>query len=100
MYEKKIWNIGTFAYFLDIPNIISRIKQRCRCNPKEADYVFTTTHKAKGLEWKTVVLLDDFLSIPNQDPDDCEYKLKDLERLPDDEKNLIYVALTRAKVRI
>ena len=51
------------------------------------------------MEWKTVVLLDDFLSIPNQDPDDCEYKLKDLERLPDDEKNLIYVALTRAKVR-
>lgn len=26
--------------------------------------VFTTTHKAKGLEWKTVVLLDDFFDIP------------------------------------
>lgn len=49
-----------------------------------ADITLTTAHKSKGLEWDTVVLADDF---PN---------LSESGELPDQERNLLYVAATRA----
>jgi F-box protein 18 (helicase) len=76
-----------------IPGLLEKIKSCCKSNPKAADYIFTTTHKAKGLEWKTVVLLNDFFDIPNG--------LLSLGVVhndgQDDEKNILYVAMTRAK---
>ena len=51
----------------------------------EADIVFTTAHKSKGLEFDTVKVTDDF--IPGLDPHD--------PRIQEDEKNLIYVAASR-----
>jgi len=48
------------VYKSDVPDIIEKIHTRCNYGPGYADYIFTTTHKAKGLEWKTVILLDDF----------------------------------------
>ena len=51
----------------------------------QADVVFTTTHKSKGMEWETVCLLDDFAPelIRNQSEQE--------------EANVLYVAATRAK---
>ena len=74
-----------------IPDILKTIRKRCRYAEKLTDYVFTTTHKAKGLEWKTVILLNDFTEVTNgimskRSADD-----------EDDEKNILYVAMTRAK---
>ncbi|WP_112177436.1 UvrD-helicase domain-containing protein [Paraburkholderia unamae] len=52
-----------------------------------ADYVISTVHRAKGLEWKRVKVADDFrLRGPDGNP------------MPeDDELRLLYVALTRAQ---
>ena len=54
--------------------------------------IFSTAHKAKGLEFNTVRLTDDYYvmkpgeSVENQQSDD--------------ESNLLYVAVTRAKRRL
>ena len=76
----------------DIPTFIEKITKCCPdSRPYEIiDYVFTTTHKAKGMQWKTVILLDDFLEQTKEDP-------QDPKDMPIEEKNLIYVALTRAR---
>ncbi|MEW6347083.1 MAG: UvrD-helicase domain-containing protein [Paraburkholderia sp.] len=54
----------------------------------EADYVVSTVHRAKGLEWNRVKVTGDF-----------RFKTEDDGRttLADDEKRLLYVALTRAR---
>jgi len=49
-----------------------------------ADITFTTAHKSKGREWKQVYLAEDFV-----DPDKKG-------NLPEQERNLLYVAATRA----
>ncbi|KAK2146379.1 hypothetical protein LSH36_612g00002 [Paralvinella palmiformis] len=54
-----------------------------------ADVILTTAHKSKGLEFTSVQVTDDFISehlYPNN-----------IQGLPPDEYNLLYVAVTRAK---
>jgi len=58
-------------------------------NVENPDVVLTTAHKGKGREWDVVVLAEDFPS-----PWDNEGKWVGLT---DAERNLLYVALTRAK---
>lgn len=58
-------------------------------NWENPDVIMTTAHKAKGREWATVILGDDFPSPFNQQGE--WIGLNDMER------NLLYVALTRAK---
>ena len=72
--------------------MVEKIKRHCSEKPEQADFVFTTTHKSKGLEWKTVVLLDDFIDL------DSTQDFRDIGDA--DEMNLIYVALTRARENI
>ena len=36
------------VYQKEIPDIIEKIKTRCNYGAGYADYIFTTTHKAKG----------------------------------------------------
>ena len=53
----------------------------------EADYVISTAHKAKGLEWNRVHLEDDY-----------QFKLSAHDyKITDEELRLLYVACTRAK---
>ncbi|WGS55045.1 ATP-binding domain-containing protein (plasmid) [Paraburkholderia sp. D15] len=56
---------------------------------KEADYVVSTVHRAKGLEWDRVRVAGDF-RFRNEDDGRTT--------LADDEARLAYVALTRARV--
>lgn len=51
---------------------------------EEADIVLSTVHKAKGMEWDSVKLENDF-PLPGSD------------RFTDEEAHLLYVAITRAK---
>lgn len=62
--------------------------------PEDAsDFIVSTAHKAKGREWKTVRLMDDFLkSKPMKETHET-----DLEKA---EVRLFYVALTRAREAI
>ncbi|MFC0402984.1 3'-5' exonuclease [Paraburkholderia rhizosphaerae] len=60
-----------------------------RISPEsEADYVISTVHRAKGLEWDRVRVTGDF-----------RFKTEDDGRttMAEDEKRLLYVALTRAR---
>jgi superfamily I DNA/RNA helicase len=53
----------------------------------QADYVISTVHRAKGLEWKRVKVINDFL-----------FKYVDGRlTVEEDELRLLYVALTRAQ---
>ena len=79
-------------YGAHVPELISRIRSNVVKDIKTADTVLSTVHKAKGLEFDTVVLMDDF-------PDFKEQGLQ-LKNVPEDEANLIYVAITRAKMRL
>lgn len=56
-----------------------------------ADVVFSTAHKSKGMEWNTVVLLDDFI------PTLISGMISGEEQ---EERNLLYVAVTRAKRKL
>jgi len=85
----KINIIEKFGHRL--PIIIEKIKTVCCKDIRMADIILSTVHKAKGLEFDTVVLLNDF-------PD-----FKDnfgRIAVSEDEKNLIYVAITRAKTSL
>lgn len=57
---------------------------------EQADYVISTAHKAKGLEWNRVHIEDDY-----------QFKINGLEhKISDEELRLLYVACTRAKVSL
>jgi len=68
-----------------------------------ADMVFSTVHRAKGMEYDVVYLVDDFITEERLE------KLKDLEMAKgrplhiakwNEEINLLYVAVTRAKYKL
>lgn len=64
-------------------NVIINALGRTVSNENKADIVVSTVHKSKGREWDTVKLASDF---------------PDIDRLNDEEKRLLYVGTTRAKL--
>ena len=66
-------------YQKDVPEVLTLIKELCSYPEEEADIVMTTAHKAKGRQWSQVHVHNDFL---------CNTSTE--------EKNIYYVALTRA----
>ncbi|XP_065830337.1 F-box DNA helicase 1-like isoform X3 [Oscarella lobularis] len=78
----------------NIPAYVQLLKDRSR-EEDFADILFSTTHKAKGLEFSTVRVLDDFLGASAHLP-----TFGGVGNLPEDEYNLLYVAATRAKNRL
>lgn len=89
-------------YGRELPHLINCIKEsHVTMEQKgDADMVYSTVHKAKGMEYDQVKLLDDFLG---------EEKLMDLLERPDidpdfgrlaEDINILYVATTRTKNKI
>lgn len=68
-----------YEYGNKVPKVLDLIKKLCSYEEREADVVMTTAHKAKGRQWSQIHVHDDFLS-------DAAVE----------EKNIYYVALTRA----
>lgn len=72
---------------------VDRIREKAVA-PERAKILLTTAHKAKGLEWNHVLIMDDFVSLVKDglpvDPAGVDL----------DEFNLIYVAMTRARVHL
>jgi len=66
-------------YQKDVPEVLKLIKELCSYSEEEADIIMTTAHKAKGRQWSQVHVHNDFL---------CNGSIE--------EKNIYYVALTRA----
>lgn len=74
--------------FTAIHNTLKKIKE---FNDPDSPNILTTAHQSKGLEWDYVLLANDF-SKPNS--------MNGNEEAESAEWNLLYVALTRAKVRV
>ncbi|XP_077977682.1 F-box DNA helicase 1-like [Glandiceps talaboti] len=82
-------------HHVKIPRHTAKIRSRACHDMRLADVVLSTAHKSKGLEFDTVKLTDDYLSGILNYPDGVSY-----QDLPEDELNLLYVAVTRAKKRL
>uniref|UniRef100_A0A8C2PFF9 F-box DNA helicase 1 n=1 Tax=Capra hircus TaxID=9925 RepID=A0A8C2PFF9_CAPHI len=64
------------------------------------EYILGTVHKAKGLEFDTVHVLDDFVKVPCARHNLAQLPHFRVESFSEDEWNLLYVAVTRAKKRL
>ncbi|XP_048879714.1 F-box DNA helicase 1 isoform X1 [Brienomyrus brachyistius] len=86
-------------YNMRIPELVDRIRALSVDDPRHADVILGTVHKSKGLEFDTVVVTDDFVKMPcaQHNMQRLGYHLRDV---PDDEWNVLYVAVTRAKRRL
>lgn len=86
------------TYGDQIPGIVERLRKLHKPRAEDAEYILSTAHKAKGLEFDTVILMDDF-STPE------EIIAKRLageinQTACDQELNLLYVSATRAKTHL
>lgn len=85
------------TYKKELPSLINKIKEHhvSDDNKSEAEVIFSTVHKAKGMEYDEVTLLSDFLG-----EDRLKTQLNneevDWKKLEED-INILYVAATRAK---
>lgn len=83
-----------------IPRIIQQIKDQHVSDDQkdQADMIFSTVHRCKGMEYDSVQLVEDFISEERLKKIVSESPLNDLERdRLNEEINLLYVAVTRAR---
>ncbi len=84
-----------------IPAIIKSIKDKHIDNDdkSKADMIFSTVHRCKGMEYDTVHIADDFITEKKLDSivNDNPAETIDYAKL-NEEINLLYVAVTRARV--
>uniref|UniRef100_A0A8C7EHL3 F-box DNA helicase 1 n=1 Tax=Nothoprocta perdicaria TaxID=30464 RepID=A0A8C7EHL3_NOTPE len=80
-----------------IPELVQKIESSHVSTEALADYLMGTVHQAKGLEFDTVLLSDDFVKVPGPSGDQRSVPHFNINLYPEDEWNLLYVAVTRAK---
>ena len=83
-----------------IPGIIKSIKEKHIKNDdkEKAEMIFSTVHRCKGMEYDSVQLVNDFISEAKLKKLKEESKEKELNvKKLNEEINLLYVAITRAK---
>ena len=78
-----------------IPKLIKMVVDNAVPHEKDASMVLTTAHKSKGLDWDYVRLANDF-SIA-QEAEEELLKPPEERYIDEQEVNLLYVAVTRAK---
>lgn len=81
-----------------LPGILTKLATLHRESETEATLIVSSAHKAKGREFETVIVLDDF-----EDPAELARRRRiDLSKTvePDQQVNLLYVACTRATRRL
>lgn len=91
-------------YGNQLPALISDLKSKHTATREEAEMVFSTVHRCKGMEYDSVTLLNDFIS-----EDKLQKAVAQEAATPNtalaygrlsEEVNLLYVAATRAKSRL
>ncbi|KAF3859421.1 hypothetical protein F7725_021820 [Dissostichus mawsoni] len=75
-----------------IPELASRLERCFEENFHQADFIVGTVHKAKGLEFDTVMVTDDFAKVPGSRHNLHFRPDFSFDEVPDDEWNLLYVA--------
>lgn len=83
------------TYGDNIFEINKKVKTKIVENKKDANLIFTTAHKAKGLEYEQVLLADDFIS----KKEILNSKTLSFSKI-NEEINILYVAATRVKKAI
>ena len=90
-------------YGNEIPGIIKAIKEKHIDNDDKemAGMIFSTVHRCKGMEYDTVQLVNDFITEEKLEKIK-EFEKKDQKNISklNEEINLLYVAVTRARNRI
>lgn len=81
-----------------IPGIIDRLRVHQRPHHQDAQILLSTAHKAKGLEADSVIVLDDFPTVKELQARLLDGKLPQIDY--EQEINLLYVAISRAKHRL
>ncbi len=81
---------------------IIKVRDYITSSTNEAEQILVTTHKAKGLEWNTVSLAEDFEDFFNERGEKkiaipTGRSVDEDTQVSSEEVNLLYVALTRAK---
>ncbi|MCP4971849.1 MAG: AAA family ATPase [Arcobacter sp.] len=84
------------TYGDNIFEINKKIKEKITTNKEDADIIFTTTHKSKGLEYTQVIMANDFIS--KKEIINPKNKMSYTQII--EELNIYYVAATRAKEAI
>ncbi|XP_074998265.1 F-box DNA helicase 1 isoform X2 [Calonectris borealis] len=79
-----------------IPELVQKIESSHVLQEAMADYLIGTVHQAKGLEFDTVLVADDFVEVTSLSGNEQRTNFN-IGRYPEDEWNLLYVAVTRAK---
>ena len=87
-----------------LPGLINELKQNHTATKEEADMIFSTVHRCKGMEYDQVSLLNDFITeekLKKNISEKKENKLNTAEknRLAE-EVNILYVAATRTKKKL
>ncbi|KAM8740706.1 F-box DNA helicase 1 isoform 2-T2 [Acanthopagrus schlegelii] len=83
-----------------IPELVKRLESCFEHDFNQADFIVGTVHKAKGLEFDTVMVSDDFAKVPSSRHRVSFNDNFSFSDVPDDEWNLLYVAVTRAKTTL
>lgn len=81
-------------YKHETPELVAQMRSNAVPDARDAQMVLTTAHKSKGLDWDYVQIADDFEVL-----NDAEASLRNDPDAPLDEQeiNLLYVAVTRAR---
>lgn len=83
-----------------IPDIIKAIKEKHidNDNKENAEMIFSTVHRCKGMEYDAIQIVNDFISEEKLEKLVTDIKKDDLNfRKLNEEINLLYVAITRTK---
>uniref|UniRef100_A0A673AY96 F-box DNA helicase 1 n=1 Tax=Sphaeramia orbicularis TaxID=375764 RepID=A0A673AY96_9TELE len=81
-----------------IPALVERFTMCSEEDFLKADFILGTVHKAKGMEFDTVMVTDDFVKVPSSWHN--VHHFPDFSFDPEDEWNLLYVAVTRARTSL
>ena len=89
-------------YGNEIPAIIQSIKDKHVENKEDAEIVFSTVHRSKGMEYDVVQIVNDFVSeglLIKQKENNMEENKYTPAQI-NEEINLLYVAITRTRNRV
>ncbi len=81
-------------YKHETPDLVAQMRSNAVPDARDAQMILTTAHKAKGLDWDYVQIADDFEVL-----NEAEASLRNDPEAPlnEQEINLLYVAVTRAR---
>lgn len=87
-----------------LPSLINELKNNHSAAKEDADMIFSTVHRCKGMEYDEVTLLNDFVNEEKLKKYIAQYggdkmNERDKNRLSE-EINILYVAATRAKSKL